>query len=89
MKHAEAIAERLSYLGGKPTPQPAPIKIGETLKEMIENDKQTEEETIEFYKEVIKTAGEEGDEVTHRLFRQILADEEEHHDFFTSLLEEI
>ena len=89
MKHAEAIAERLSYLGGKPTTEPAPARVGETLKEMIENDRGLEEETIKFYKEIIRAAGEEGDEVTHRLFRQILADEEEHHDFFRSLLEEI
>lgn len=29
MKHAEVIAERLVYLGGKPTTKPAPIFIGE------------------------------------------------------------
>lgn len=34
-------------------------------------------------------AKKENDEVTYRLFRSILADEEEHHDFFTSILEEI
>jgi bacterioferritin (cytochrome b1) len=34
-------------------------------------------------------ARKEEDEVTHRLFRQILADEEEHHDVFSTLLEEI
>ncbi len=87
MKHAEAIAERLSYLGGKPTTKPNPIFVGDTLKEMIEQDKKDEEEAIELYKEIMKVAKEEGDEVTHRLFRKILADEEEHHDFFTSLLE--
>ena len=29
MKHAEAIAERLAYLGGKPTTKPDPIFVGE------------------------------------------------------------
>ena len=29
MKHAEVIAERLVYLGGKPTTKPAPIFVGE------------------------------------------------------------
>jgi len=89
MKHAEAIAERLAYLGGTPTTKPEPIFIGETLKEMIERDKKDEEGAIELYKQTINVAREEGDETTKRLFRQILSDEEEHHDTFTSLLEEI
>jgi bacterioferritin len=36
MKHAEAIAERLYYLGEIPTTKPAPILVGTTLKEMIQ-----------------------------------------------------
>lgn len=89
MKHAEAIAERLFYLGGIPTTKPAPIFVGETLKEMIETDKKAEEGAIELYKQIIELARKEGDETTNRLFRQILADEEDHHDTFVSLLEEI
>ena len=89
MKHAEAIAERLFYLGEKPTTKPNPILVGDNLKEMIENDKKAEEEAIELYKKIIQKAWEEGDQTTNRLFRQILADEEDHHDTFVSLLEEI
>ncbi len=89
MKHAEAIAERLFYLGGIPTTTPTPIFVGENLKEMIERDKKDEEEAIQLYKKIIDVAKKEDDEVTHRLFRSILSDEEEHHDIFTSLLEEI
>jgi bacterioferritin len=89
MKHAEAIAERLFYLGGKPTTKPEPIFVGETLKEMIEQDRKDEEGAIQLYKQTIEVAKKEGDETTKRLFRQILSDEEEHHDTFTSLLEEI
>lgn len=88
MKHAEAIAERLAYLGGIPTTKPEPIFVGETLKEMIERDKKDEENAITLYKEIIKKAVEKDDITTARLFRKILEDEEEHHDFFTSLLEE-
>ncbi len=47
MKHAEDIAERLVYLGGKPTTKPSPIVIGSSLKEMIELDKKAEAEAIE------------------------------------------
>ncbi|MGQ9466014.1 MAG: ferritin-like domain-containing protein [bacterium] len=89
MKHAEAIAERLNYLGGKPTTKPERINVGETLKEMLEQDKKDEEGAISLYKKVIELARKEGDETTRKLFRGILADEEEHHDTFTGLLEEV
>ena len=89
MKHAEAIAERLVYLGGKPTTKPEPIFVGETLREMIERDKMDEENAITLYKQIIQAANNEGDITTARLFRKILGEEEEHHDFFSSLLEEL
>ena len=89
MKHAEEIAERLFYLGEKPTTKPAPIFVGDNLEEMITADKKAEEEAIVLYKKILRKAMDEGDETTNRLFRQILADEEDHHDTFVSLLEEI
>lgn len=89
MKHAEAIAERLFYFGGIPTIKPTPIFVGQNLKEMIGQDVKDEEGAIKLYRQVIEVAKSEGDETTYNLFRQILADEEGHHDTFTSLLEEI
>ena len=89
MKHAEEIAERLTYLGGTPTTKPEPIFVGGSLKEMIEHDKKDEEGAIKMYRQIIDMAKKEGDEVTTRMFQKILADEEEHHDTFTGLLEEI
>jgi len=89
MKHAEAIAERLFYLGGTPTTKPEPIFVGETLKEMIAQDTKDEDGAVKLYRQIIDIARKEGDETTNRLFRQILQDEEDHHDTFTSLLEEI
>ncbi len=87
MKHAELIAERLNYLGGIPTTKPAPIFVGENLKEMLQQDVKDEEGAIELYKKIIKVARDEGDITTARLFEEILEDEEEHHDFFTTVLE--
>jgi len=89
MKHAEKIAERLTYLGGIPTTNTHPIKVGENLKEMLEQDVKDEEEAISLYKKIIEKAKEEGDIVTAKMFEDILEDEEEHHDVFTSLLEEL
>ena len=89
MKHAEAIAERLFYLGGTPTTKPTEIFVGKTLKEMIQRDVKDEENAINLYKEIIAQARAEKDETTAFLFQNILKDEEEHHDFFTTLMEEI
>lgn len=89
MKHAEAIAERLFYLGGIPTTKPAEISVGKTLKEMIQRDIKDEENAISLYKEIIAQARTEKDETTAFLFEGILKDEEEHHDTFTTLMEEI
>jgi bacterioferritin len=87
MKHAEAIAERLNYLGGIPTTKPEPIIVGNTLEEMLKQDKKDEENAIELYKKIIAMAEKANDYTTMDLFKKILADEEEHHDVFSSLLE--
>jgi bacterioferritin len=87
MKHAEAIAERLAYLGGTPTTKPEPIFVGTTLKEMLERDQADEEGALVLYREIVAKAGDDGDIVTRQLFKSILADEEDHHDTFSSLLE--
>ena len=87
MKHAEKIAERLWYLGGKPTTQPSPISVGDKLEEMIGFDVKAELEAISMYKEIMELAEKEGDVATKEIFEEIEEEEEEHHDFFTSLLE--
>ncbi len=87
MKHAEMIAERLWYLGAKPTVQPSPIFVGDKLKEMIAFDAKAELETIAMYKEIMELAQKEGDVATKEIFEEIEEQEEEHHDFFSSLLE--
>jgi bacterioferritin len=88
MKHAEEIAERLAFFGAKPTTKPEPIIVGESLKEMLEQDKKDEEGAIELYKKIIALAQKEKDTTTKKLFESILADEEDHLDTFSGLLEE-
>lgn len=87
MKHAEKIAERLWYLGGVPTTKPTPINVGKSLWEMVDNDIKAEEEAIEMYKKIEELADAEKDPTTRFIFESILEDEEDHHDFFTSLKE--
>jgi len=89
MKHAERIAERLFYLGGRPTTEPAPITVGESLKDMLKEDIKSEETAISLYKEIIEVAEKEGDVTTAHIFREILEQEEEHHDTFTTIIEDL
>lgn len=86
MKHAEKIAERLFYFDVVPTTKPSPIEVGGDVKHMLEVDAKAEEEAIDLYKAIIKQAESEGDSTTRLLFEQILAEEEDHHDKFTTLL---
>lgn len=89
MKHAETIAERLYYLGGIPTTKPTPIFVGTTLKEMIQRDIEDEAGAVTLYKKIIEQATKENDVTTAFMFKGILEQEEEHHDTFTTLLEDL
>jgi len=48
-----------------------------------------EVEAILLYKKIIELAQKEGDVTTAFMFKEILEDEEEHHDLFTTMLEEV
>lgn len=89
MKHAEAIAERLFYLGGTPTTKPTEIIVGKDLRQMLTQDIKDELNAITMYKGIIEVARKEKDETTAFLFMEILKQEEEHHDTFTTLKEDL
>jgi bacterioferritin len=88
MKHAEKIAERLFYFDVNPTIKPNPIAVGGDPTQMLKADTKAEEEAITLYKDIIKQAAAEKDETTRLLFEEILGQEEDHHDTFTTLLGE-
>lgn len=87
MKHAEALADRLDYLGGRLTTKPTPIEVGKGTKEMLQLDVKAETSAIALYKSIVALADKEGDVVTRKLAEGILSDEEGHHNTFTTLLE--
>lgn len=86
MQHAELIAERLAYYGGTPTTKPEPIFLGKNLKQMLKQDVKDETGAIKLYNQIISQAVKENDHTTATLFRDILAEEEEHLDTFKSFL---
>jgi len=86
MQHLEMFAERINYLGGVPTTKPNPIKVGGSLKQMIQDDLEIEYQAIRMYKEQIKIASEIGDTTTRLMLEKILTAEEEHADRWETIL---
>jgi bacterioferritin len=86
MRHAEAVAERIVSLEERPTTQPDTVVIGDSPTEMIGINRDAEEEAIRLYNQIIDLAKKQGDEVTTKLFQQILSDEENHLKIFKDIL---
>lgn len=87
MKHLEKFAERVNYLGGVPNTKPAPIKVGGTLKKMVQDDLNGEYMAIKTYKEHVKMCAEIGDTTTRLMLEEILTDEEDHADTWETILQ--
>lgn len=91
--HADAVAKRITELGGVPNYDPvglatrshAEYKEGKTLDEMIKEDLIAERVAIETYSEIVRWLGSD-DPTTRRLLEGILAVEEEHADDLANLL---
>ena len=81
MKHAEHLAERLTFLGETPpyhlSHPPAIKKV--SIEEALKADMLLEEGAIEMYNSGIKTCMEEGDAMSRVLLEKILEDEEKHY----------
>ena len=90
MKHAERLAERILFLGGKPTSKPdAEIKKGQPILQMLATDEAIEMQAVAMYNEAAAACAEAGDRVSKDLFESLLADEDEHVDLFQSFQEHI
>jgi len=87
MKHLERLAERVNYLGGVPNTKPASIKVGGTLKKMVQDDLDGEYMAIKTYKSHVKMCEEIGDTTTRLMLEEILTDEEDHADTWETVLQ--
>jgi bacterioferritin len=89
MKHAEALMERILFLDGTPSMKPLDVKIGSTVKAMIESDLALEVSAVKQYNNAVAIAVDEGDNGSRELFEILLKDEEDHVDFLEAQLQQI
>jgi bacterioferritin len=86
MDHLEEFSERINYLGGIPSTKLNPIKVGGTLKQMVQNDLELEYQAVKLYKGQIAIAKEIGDTTTRLMLEKILTTEEDHADKWETVL---
>ncbi|GAB4353746.1 MAG: bacterioferritin [Oricola sp.] len=88
MRHADKLVSRIIFLEGHPNLQNvAPLRIGESVKEVLEADLAGEYDARASYKESREICREEEDYVTMKLFEELLEDEEGHIDFLETQIE--
>ena len=88
MHHADKLIERIIFLEGHPNLQRvAPLRIGQTIKEVLEADLAGEYDARKAYKSSRELCEELGDYVSKNLFEELLADEEGHIDFLETQLQ--
>ncbi|MFJ8307721.1 MULTISPECIES: bacterioferritin [unclassified Streptomyces] len=88
MKHAEVLTDRILFLDGLPNFQRLfHVRIGQTVTEMFQADRQIEVEAIDRLKRGIEVMRAKGDVTSANIFESILADEEHHIDYLDTQLE--
>ncbi|MEU6365586.1 bacterioferritin [Streptomyces sp. NPDC046931] len=88
MKHAEVLTDRILFLEGLPNYQRLfHVRVGQTVREMFEADRQIEVEAIDRLRRGIKVMREKGDITSANIFESILQDEEHHIDYLDTQLE--
>lgn len=88
MKHAQALIDRILYLGGVPNLQRlGKVNIGETVKEQFTCDLALENEALPRLNAGIEQLRQGGDNGTRILLESILTSEEAHVDWLEAQLE--
>jgi len=88
MKHAELLTDRILFLDGLPNYQRLfHVRVGQTVTEMFQADRQVEVEAIDRLRRGIDVMRAKGDVTSANIFESILADEEHHIDYLDTQLE--
>ncbi len=87
MHDAEKLIDRIILLDGMPNLQRiGPVRIGETVKEQLDLDREVELEAIARYRQGVVLAMEEGDPGTREVLEHLVLGEEEHLDWIDTQL---
>ncbi|MGI5140663.1 MULTISPECIES: bacterioferritin [unclassified Streptomyces] len=87
MRHAEVLTDRIIFLEGLPNYQRLfHVRVGQSVTEMFEADRQVEVEAIDRLKRGVAIMREKGDITSAKIFESILKDEEEHIDYLDTQL---
>lgn len=90
MEHADKFVERILFLEGFPNMQTLDgLRIGETVKEVLEADLAAELGARALYQEAASYCEEVKDYVSRDLFVKVMTDEEHHIDFIETQLDMI
>ena len=82
MKHADRFTDRILFLDGFPNMQSMnPLRIGESVEEILKADLAGELEAVAMYKNGVAYCESVKDFVSRDLFAEVLRDEEGHVDF--------
>jgi bacterioferritin len=82
MRHAETLADRILFLDGLPNFQRLfPLRIGQTIGQMLEADLAVEMEAVDRLRRGIEYMRGMGDVTSANIFEDILRDEEGHIDY--------
>ncbi|GGR01778.1 bacterioferritin [Streptomyces netropsis] len=88
MKHAEILTDRILFLDGLPNYQRLfHVRIGQTVTEMFQADRQVEVEAIDRLKRGVEVMRAKGDITSANIFESILEDEESHIDYLDTQLD--
>src|SRR5215472_7596172 len=87
MRHAETLTDRILFLDGLPNYQRLlPLRIGQTVTEMLEADLSVETEAVDRLRRGIEYMRGIGDVTSANIFEDLLGDEEEHIDYLETQL---
>lgn len=88
MHHADWLIERILFLGGLPNLQDlGKLRIGESVKEVLECDLALEHDAIPLLRDAMDHCESVRDYVSRDLFGKILTNEEEHVDYIETQFE--
>ena len=88
MNHADRFIDRILFLDGFPNLQELdPLRIGQTVQEILDSDLAAETEARALYLEAAQYCDSINDRVSKRLFEDLAEDEEGHIDFLETQLE--